>query len=325
MSLPSPASPARAPSRSDRYGRVVDVVRVSVPAKINLTLRVGSTRPDGFHELSTVFHAVSLIDEVRVSRGEPGSGRTVVVQGDRVSGVPLDDRNLAARAAVLLAQRAGVPEPDVRIEIVKAIPVAGGMAGGSADAAATLVACRRLWGLDLDDAALRTVAAELGSDVPFALVGGTAQGTGRGEVLVPVLATGEWHWVIALSDGELSTPEVFAQWDRLHEGSRVPPVGPDERVLAALRSGRPDELGPALVNDLQPAAIALRPSLAAVLEAGQDLGALGGIVSGSGPTCVFLASGRDHAISLAAELSGSGLVRGVRHAVGPVRGAHVIR
>jgi 4-diphosphocytidyl-2-C-methyl-D-erythritol kinase len=300
-------------------------VRVAVPAKINLSLRVGPLRPDGFHDLATIFQAVSLIDEVTVAHGEPDSGRLVTVRGPRIDGVPLDDRNLAARAAIAVAQLAGLDDPDVRIEIDKSIPVAGGMAGGSADAAATLLACRRLWEVDVDDAVLHRLAAELGSDVPFCLLGGTARGTGRGEHLVPVLDGGQWHWVVAFDEGELSTPEVFAECDRLRAiGAVEPTLGSDDELIAALRSGSPQELAPLLVNDLQPAALALRPSLAATLELGTELGALAGIVSGSGPTCVFLGADRDHAIGLAAELAGTGRVRGVRHAVGPVRGAHLV-
>lgn len=307
-------------------------VRVAVPAKINLSLRVGPLRPDGFHDLSTIFQAVSLIDEITVAPGDPGTGRTIVVRGERVDGVPVDDRNLAARAALALGRLAGFADPDVRIEIDKAIPVAGGMAGGSADAAATLVACRRLWNVDVDDEVLHDLAAELGSDVPFSLLGGTARGTGRGEQLVPILDGGQWHWVVALDEGELSTPAVFAECDRLRASGHVEQasgdgesaMGSEDALIAALRSGSPDELAPLLVNDLQPAALALRPSLATTLAVGDELGALAGIVSGSGPTCVFLAADRDHAIGLAAELAGTGRVRGVRHAVGPVRGAHLV-
>ncbi len=300
-------------------------VRVAVPAKINLSLRVGPLRPDGFHDLATIFQAVSLIDELTVTQGDPGTGRTITVRGERIEGVPLDDRNLAARAAIAVGQLAGRHDPDVRIDIDKSIPVAGGMAGGSADAAATLVACRRLWDVDIDDAVLHRLAAELGSDVPFSLLGGTARGTGRGEHLVPVLDGGQWHWVVALDEGELSTPAVFAEYDRLRAtGGAVPALGSDDELIAALRSGSPQELAPLLANDLQPAALALRPSLSVILEVGTEMGALAGMVSGSGPTCVFLAADRDHAIGLAAELAGTGRVRGVRHAVGPVRGAHIV-
>lgn len=295
-----------------------------VPAKVNLSLRVGPLRDDNFHELTTIFHAISLTDDVTVSEGTSGSGRTLAITGSSAASVPADDSNLAAQAARALATFAGLPDPDVVIEIMKSIPVAGGMAGGSADAAAALVACRRLWRLDVSDAALRDIAAGLGSDVAFALVGGTARGTGRGETVTPVLAAGDLHWVIALSEGELSTPRVYAEWDRLVDAGHVSAGGDDAPLLAALRAGEPRDIGPLLVNDLQSAALSLRPSLHAVLEAGAELGALGGIVSGSGPTCAFLASGRDAAIALAAELAGMGVARAVRYATGPSVGARII-
>lgn len=303
-------------------------VRASVSAKINLSLRVVGVRDDGYHEIATVFQAVSLTDEVTVTAAPPGTGRTVSVSGERCDSVPTGDANIAARAAVALARRAGILHPDVAIDIVKAIPVAAGMAGGSADAAATLVALRRLWGLTLTDAELGQVAADLGSDVPFALVGGTARGTGRGEVLTPVLTDVALHWVVGLADGELSTPRVYAEWDRLAAAGAVVPsedaAHGDAPLLAALRRGDPLEIAPLLVNDLQPAALALKPGLQGLLDTGRDLGALAAMVSGSGPTCVFLAQDREAAIALAAELSGTGLVRGARLASGPAPGARLL-
>lgn len=301
-------------------------VRAVAPAKINLSLRVLGVRDDGYHEIATVFHAVSLTDEVAVSPGPQGSGRQVVTSGERIDGVPAGDANIAARALHDLANFAGLAEPDVLIEISKSIPVAAGMAGGSADAAAALVAGRAMWRLDVADEDLLRIASALGSDVPFSLVGGTAKGTGRGEVLVPVLSTSTLHWVVAISDGELATPAVYAEWDRLARTGAVRPSdgANDSELLAALRRGDPADVAPHLVNDLQPAAVSLRPSLARVLDAGLDCGALAGLVSGSGPTCVFLASGRESAIALAAELAGLGLVRAVRYAEGPVPGARLV-
>lgn len=303
-------------------------VRAVAPAKINLSLRVHELRSDGYHEITTVFHAVSLTDELTVSAAAPGAGRIVTTTGERVASVPGGDDNIVAQAALALARHAGRPAPDVAIDIAKSIPVAAGMAGGSADAAAALVALRRLWDLDVPDATLTEIAAHLGSDVPFSLMGGTARGIGRGEVLTPVLTVGELHWVVALSDAELSTPAVYAEWDRLLAAGRVTPAGgsvhADAALLSALRQGEPRAIAPLLVNDLEPAAVALRPHLQAVLDTGVELGALAGMVSGSGPTCVFLAEGRDAAISLAAEMAGTGLVLGVRHAVGPAPGARVV-
>lgn len=295
-------------------------------AKINLSLRVLGVRDDGYHEISTVFHAVSLSDELRIGPGAPGTGCSVHTTGERIESVPSGEGNIAARAVRELARVAGIDQVDAVIDITKAIPVAAGMAGGSADAAAALVAARAMWGVTIDDEELQAIAAELGSDVPFALVGGTARGVGRGEVLAPVLSTSSLHWVIAVSEGELSTPSVYAEWDRLVEvGVCRPSEDTDDRpLLAALRGGEPSDIAPHLVNDLQPAAISLRPSLTDVLAAGTELGALAGLVSGSGPTCVFLAADRDEAIGLVAELSGLGLVRAVRYAVGPAPGARIV-
>lgn len=286
-----------------------------VPAKINLCLQVGERRPDGYHELATVFQAVSLYDDVTAT---PATGISVTVSGDSAGEVPTGPENLAYRAAQLLAGRAAALG-GVALDIVKGIPVAGGMAGGSADAAAALVACDALWGSDRDRTELSELALMLGSDVPFLLRGGTALGTGRGEVLTDVLTRGTYHWVLALADGGLATPAVYQAFDEL--GGTTGP-GP-EPVLAALRSGRAENLADALTNDLQPAAISLRPTLRRVLDSGIEIGALAGIVSGSGPTIAFLARDAPHATRLAAELSGLGVARAVRKAHGPVHGARV--
>lgn len=291
-----------------------------MPAKVNLHLGVGPRRTDGYHPVTTVLQAVSLYDDVTARSAE---GVSVTVRGEGAGEIPTGPDNLAARAARTLARRAGVAAR-VRLELVKAIPVAAGMAGGSADAAGALVACDALWSTGLDRGALTEVAAELGSDVPFALAGGTALGTGRGERLTPVLAKGRYHWVFALADGGLSTAAVYAEHDRL-AADRLRPVGrPPDDILAALRAGDPSALGRALVNDLQPAALRLRPALRRVLEAGRELGALGAVVSGSGPTCAFLARTGSDSVALAASLAGMGVCRAVRRAHGPVGGARVV-
>ncbi len=303
-------------------------VTVRVPAKVNLHLAVGDTRPDGFHDLITVFHAVSLFDEVTVAAtDQPG----VEVFGEGAGGsaveVPADERNLAWRAVLALARHVG-REPLVRVVLRKAIPVAGGMAGGSADAAATLVGLAALWKLDLPRDQLAPLAAELGSDVTFALHGGTALGTGRGERLVPVLTRHSVHWVIALHHRGLATPAVFAELDRLRgvSGSPTTPprAGAVEPVLEALSGGDPRQLALLLGNDLQAAAVSLEPTLRRTLRAGVEAGALAGIVSGSGPSCAFLCSDEAAAVAVAAELAGAGVCRGVRVANGPVPGARVV-
>ena len=219
--------------------------------------------------------------------------------------------------------RAGVAE-GVHLHIHKGIPVAGGMAGGSADAAATLLACDALWGAGLSREELGELAAELGSDVPFALFGGTAIGTGRGERLTPALARGEHQWVVGLSDFGLSTPTVYAELDRLREGRILPEPHVPDRLMKALRSGDSEALGKAMANDLQPAACSLAPNLTAALAVGRDYGALGGVVSGSGPSVALLARDVEHALDLAVALTASGAVREVRRAHGPVPGARIV-
>lgn len=309
----------------------LDAVRVRAPAKINLHLSVGPLRPDGYHELRTVFHAVDLHDEVRAL---PADTLELGIVGADSPSLPLDDRNLAWRAAALLAERVGMP-PAVRLELIKAIPVAAGLAGGSADAAATLVACDALWGARMSRADLLELAAALGADVAFSLTGGTALGTGRGETLTPVLAVGGLYWVLAVSAGELSTPAVYRELDRLRAAglARAPqgaaPADParfdategEAAVLDALRAHDPAALGAALSNDLQDAALSLAPHLRATLDAGLAGGALGAIVSGSGPTCAFLVADRARATQLAADLDAAGVCRTTRVASGPVHGA----
>ena len=300
-------------------------VTVRVPGKVNLYLAVGDRRDDGYHELTTVFHAVSLLDEVTVRTADVLS---LELAGEGVESLPTDERNLAWRAAELMAEHVG-RAPDVAISIEKSIPVAGGMAGGSADAAAVLVAMNTLWELGVPRRDLHALAAQLGSDVPFALHGGTALGTGRGEELATVLARSTFHWALAFADDGLSTPAVFSEIDRLREtagaGRDQPPRLDDpEPVLAALASGDPAELAPLLGNELQPAALSLDPGLRRTLRAGADAGALAGIVSGSGPTCAFLCTSAASAIDVGAQLAGAGVCRTVRVASGPVHGARVV-
>jgi 4-diphosphocytidyl-2-C-methyl-D-erythritol kinase len=298
-------------------------VTVRAPAKINLGLSVGGPRADGFHDVATAYHAISLQDELVAAASEELSIALTTADGIPLDDVPQDSSNLAVAAALALAERAGV-EPLVRLHVTKSIPVAGGMAGGSADAAAALVACDALWQTGLSRSELAELAAALGSDVPFSLVGGTALGTGRGEVLTPVLARGRFHWVVAIADGGLSTPDVYAECDRLRGGTPVPEPRVADALMAALRTGDADALGAALHNDLQAAACSLRPSLRETLETGAQAGALGSLVSGSGPSVVFLARSPEHAIDIAVALSATGTCRSVRRAHGPVAGARVV-
>ncbi len=305
-----------------------EAVIVRAPAKINLELRVGPVRDDGYHELATVFHAVALFDDLTARATEPGAGVSITVDGIQADEVPTDGSNLAVKAAKLLAAHIGLESADVAFELRKGIPVAGGMAGGSADAAAALVACDALWHAGLDREQLHDLAAQLGSDVPFSLLGGTAIGGGRGEVLTPVLARGEYTWVIALADHGLSTPGVYGKIDAMREAGEAPRPTPipeiDDELMAALRAGDAETLGRTLHNELQPAALALAPHLERSLEIGRKVGALGGIVSGSGPTTVFLARDSGHALDLAVALTASGAAVDVRRATGPVPGARLV-
>jgi 4-diphosphocytidyl-2-C-methyl-D-erythritol kinase len=295
-------------------------VTVRAPGKINLHLAVGDLRDNGYHDLTTVFHAVSLVDEVTVRNADVLS---LKVRGEGAEHLPVDQRNLAWRAAEVLAEHVG-RSPDVSISIDKSIPVAGGMGGGSADAAAVLVALNSLWELGMPRRDLHTLAAQLGSDVPFALHGGTALGTGRGEELATVLARNTFHWVLAFADGGLSTPKVFGELDRLRAAGAPPRIDDPEPVVAALAAGDPEQLAPLLGNELQPAALSMKPALRRVLRAGVEAGALAGIVSGSGPTCTFLCRSASSAVDVGTELSGAGVCRTVRVASGPVHGARVV-
>jgi 4-diphosphocytidyl-2-C-methyl-D-erythritol kinase len=315
--------------------RIVTAVTVRVPAKINLQLSVGPPRPDGYHELLTVFHAVSLYDEITVDHAGRGS---VTVSGEGADSVPAGDANLAMRAAFALAKAAGLPPrriprtaaadgsrsgPGVSIEIRKRIPVAAGLAGGSADAAAALVACNELWRAGLSMAELAEIAAGIGSDVPFALFGGTSVGQGRGERLTPALVAGQYHWVLAFAAGGLSTADVYRTCDRIrsNRGIVVAPPRPSTELMAALRSGDPAEVGPLLSNELQPAALSLRPDLRRTLATGREYGALGAVVSGSGPTCAFLVTDAQRAVDLVVALTGAGVCRSAVRVTGPVQGA----
>ncbi|MGY1831503.1 4-(cytidine 5'-diphospho)-2-C-methyl-D-erythritol kinase [Geodermatophilus sp. SYSU D01180] len=318
MSWSSPGGPGH--TRGDGS------VAAHAPAKVNVSLAVGPLREDGFHDLQTVYLAVSLLDTVTV---RPGDGLSVTVTGEGAGGpdpVPTDRRNLVWRAAELLAEHAGVAA-DAAIAVDKAIPAAAGLAGGSADAAAALVALDALWGTRATRGDLTALAAQLGSDVPFSLAGGVALGSGRGERLTPVLARRPTHWVLGIAEGGLSTPAVYAELDRLRAEGRVPggvAFPSPEPVVAALRSGPVDVLAAALANDLQAPAVSLRPALRRALRGAVDAGAAAAVVSGSGPTVAALAADEDAAVRLAAVLAGEGLFRTVRVVHGPVPGARLV-
>jgi 4-diphosphocytidyl-2-C-methyl-D-erythritol kinase len=308
-----------------RRADTADRVRVRAPGKINVFFEVGDVDADGYHDVASVYQAVSAYEDLWAT---PSDDFTIAVDGTvDVSGVPLDDRNLAIRAARLLADEIG-HRGGVHLDIRKGVPVAGGMGGGSADAAAALVACDALWDAGLGSTDLHRLAARLGADVPFALFGGTAVGTGRGDELSPALARGRFDWVLVPSEDGMSTPIVYGELDR-HRAEHVVDIGPaprrpsvDPDVLHALRAGDAAMLAASARNDLQVAALRMRPPLAEVLELGEGSGALVGLVSGSGPTIAFLVGDEEGAIDLQVTLSAAG--HAALHVHGPVPGARVI-
>ncbi|MCU1546101.1 MAG: 4-(cytidine 5-diphospho)-2-C-methyl-D-erythritol kinase [Homoserinimonas sp.] len=306
-------------------GAASKVVHARAPGKINVFLKVGSLLEDGYHDVATAYQAVSLYEDVRASNADDFS---VTFTGSvDVSGLATDGSNLALKAASILARKTGY-RGGVRLQIDKHVPIAGGMGGGSADAAATLLACDALWGTGLSKEELMSLAAQLGADVPFALTGGTAIGAGRGDKLSPALAKGHFQWVFAFADFGMSTPQVYDELDR-HRARHALDIFPaveqpqvDTNVLQALRAGDPHMLAEVLYNDLQAPALHLEPELARILELGEENGALAGIVSGSGPTVGFLAADLDNALELQIALSAARLT--VVRATGPVHGARII-
>ncbi|TFD81275.1 4-(cytidine 5'-diphospho)-2-C-methyl-D-erythritol kinase [Cryobacterium fucosi] len=301
------------------------MVHARAPGKINVFLKVGAVLDDGYHEVATAYQAVSLYEDVRAY---PADDFSVEFNGSiDTSGLAVDGSNLAIKAARALARKAGF-RGGVRLAIEKNVPIAGGMGGGSADAAATLLACDALWGTEATREDLLGIAATLGADVPFAFTGGTAIGTGRGDRLSPALAKGQFHWVLALAEFGMSTPAVYSELDR-HRERHAQDIFPaqlqptvDANVLQALRAGDPAMLAESLHNDLQAPALHLAPGLARVLELGEANGALAGILSGSGPTVAFLVQDADTALELQVALSASRLH--VVRATGPVHGARII-
>jgi 4-diphosphocytidyl-2-C-methyl-D-erythritol kinase len=297
-------------------------VTVRAPAKINLLLGVGARRPDGFHTLVTVYQAVSLYDDLTVSRADEVTIETTVASYIDASHLPEPGQNIVDRAASVLSAHHGRPVT-ARVLVDKSIPIAGGLAGGSANGAAALLALDRLHALHTSDQDLLRLGALLGSDVPFALVGATALGEGRGELVTPLGDAGSWWWVVVPSPAGMATPAVYRRYDELCPDAPSVPGRPDA-VVAALASGDPSRLATALHNDLEQAACDLRPDLGSLIREGVDAGALRGMVSGSGPTCVFLCESAEHARSVAGELSAGGDQRVVLVAHGPVAGAHVV-
>ena len=320
------------PCSARSYGGAT-TVRVEAPGKVNLFLSAGAPGADGYHPLTTVFQAVRLIETVTArsqSHAARGSITLSLEDGPQEGAdLPTGSSNLAVRAARLLAETTGVTD-GVDLTIRKRVPVAGGMAGGSADAAATLTACNTLWGTDLGPDELRDLAARLGADVPFPLLGATAVGHGRGDRLTPLMTRGRYLWVLAFAArGGLSTPAVFRRFDELaaassSEGVGAAPADVPGRMTAALRAGSARALAAALHNDLQGAAVSLRPELAEVIEVAEGAGALRAIVSGSGPTVAALVPDATSATRVVRALTASALVGGTVRVDAPVAGARVV-
>ena len=298
-------------------------VTVRVPAKVNLQLAVGPREADGYHNLVSVFQAISIYDDVTISKAAPGSGISIAITGDHTHGVPADATNLAVKAAQLIADEYDFAV-DIHIEVSKSIPVAGGMAGGSADAAAVIVGLNELFDLEMSRDEMLEFGSQLGSDVPFMITGGTAIGQGRGDQLTAALSRGTYHWVLALSTVGLSTPAVYQECDRLRAGLDIAAPQTSDALMQSLLTADPKAVGLALQNDLQSAACSLRPALTLVLDVGEEYGALGAIVSGSGPTVAFLVGDEEQGLDLAVALTSSGVVGSVARAYGPVPGAKVI-
>ncbi len=294
-----------------------------VPAKVNLQLAVGPREADGYHNLVSVFQAISIYDDVTISKSASGSGITIEITGDHTHGVPGNSTNLAVKAAQLIADEYDFAV-DIHIAVNKSIPVAGGMAGGSADAAAVIVGLNELFDLEMSREEMLEFGSQLGSDVPFMITGGTAIGQGRGDQLTAALSRGTYHWVLALSTVGLSTPAVYQECDRLRAGLDIAAPQTSDALMQSLLSADPKAVGLALQNDLQSAACSLRPALTLVLDVGEEYGALGAIVSGSGPTVAFLVGDEEQGLDLAVALTSSGVVGSVARAYGPVPGAKVI-
>lgn len=295
-------------------------VTVRAPGKVNVHLNVGPRRTDDYHDIATIFQAVAIYDEVTV---EPADCLEVVVTGPEAELLPHHESNLAARAALIVAARAAC-EPNVRICVRKILPVAGGMAGGSANGAAALVACNAHWNVGLRTAELLDLAARLGSDVPFMLTGGTAIGQGRGERLTPVASQVPLHWVFAFPFHGLSTADVYARYDRITQPGPAVGVRVPADLRRAVEHGAVKQITRLMHNDLTESALQLQPHLRLVLRAGLDLGACGAILCGTGASCAFLADDRASGMRLAAALQASGVCRQAHYASGPVAGATIV-
>lgn len=273
-------------------------IRVRTYAKVNLFLRVFGARPDGYHEVETILHGVGLYDELDFMLSDDGIRVAMGFRGGMTGSLPSKADNLISRAAELLRDRAEIPS-GIDIEVLKGIPIGAGLGGGSADAAAALSVLCDLWDVGLSREALRSLAAELGSDVPFCIEGGTVLARARGEELTPLPQPSVMWFVLAGTFDPLLSRDVYAAWDRLGPTGDVTSVP----MTIALGAGDTGEVAALLHNDLEPAAAALRPTLIAQKDALLDAGCLGAAVSGSGPTLFGIASTEEDGRSIAATVA----------------------
>lgn len=290
-------------------------ITVSAPGKINIFFKVGALQENGFHEVLSVYQALDLRESVTVSASNSWQvSVSGALSAEQIAAVPTGEDNLVVRAAKSIAELAGLDDPHpVNFEIAKNVPVAGGMGGGSADAAAALLAVDELWCTGIDGDSLLNKAAELGADIPFALLGGTAIGVGKGDDLEPIDDVSQLNWVLVPMDAGLSTPRVYAKLDEIRAARGenpemvATPSKPHE-LISALKFGDAHEVAKHLHNDLQEAAVALMPELSATMQAGIAAGALAAMVSGSGPTVAMLAESAAAAESIANNLAFEGYI-----------------
>ncbi|MFC7403046.1 4-(cytidine 5'-diphospho)-2-C-methyl-D-erythritol kinase [Citricoccus sp. GCM10030269] len=314
-------------------GRLFRHATAQAPGKVNLSLRVGAPRADGYHPVASVYLAVSMIEEVTATPRSEGEITVALSESSSAfvdpDAFPVDSSNLAVKAAVRLREHLELDpaEHGVHLEITKQVPVAGGMGGGSADAAAALVACAALWDAGLSRQALAEISAPLGADVPFAVMGGAAVGLGVGDELTPLLARHPLHFVLVPATTGLATPQVYGLLDRLREEEALPVPESDPEVdrelVQALTTGNAEELALLIANDLQVPAATMVPELSGMLDIGLEEGALAGQVSGSGPTLMFLARNAEESFQLATRIEDrTGVAAVAVH--GPVHGARVL-
>jgi 4-diphosphocytidyl-2-C-methyl-D-erythritol kinase len=283
------------------------VAIADAPGKVNLFFKVGPLNDDGFHDVASLYLAVNLRETVTAQISTDYTVKVAGSLGDfQLLAVPTDETNLVVKVAGRIKAEAGTPEAiKVALGIDKHVPVAGGMGGGSADAAAALVAVNALLRAEVSPERLHDIAATLGSDVPFALAGGAAIGVGKGDVLTAVEGVAPIHLVLILDDQGLSTPAVYKRLDELRDQREEQAESPEinRNIIRALQNGNPFEIAELLHNDLEEAAISLRPDLRIKMTTALQHGAIRVMVSGSGPTILALAASEVAAMQIARSLN----------------------